>query len=237
MELMAPQQLDAAIAKKSIVYLPLGAIEYHGPHLPVGLDCLTSHGICLEAAKQLGGVVMPPLYYGMTGSIGHHPWTICVEGEDEFLALLRTTLKRLQDFQIKVAVIFTGHFGRRQLAALTALKNEWSAADQTMKLLCLSIHECDDAILKGDHGAIFETSVLAQLRPELVHLNRLPDQKAHPANDPENNSWGPHRRDPENVLFGILGDDPRNYDPKQAKQLHETLINWLIRETDHIYDS
>ncbi|MDH3652624.1 MAG: creatininase family protein, partial [Saprospiraceae bacterium] len=78
MELLAPKEIDALVAEKSIVYVPLGAIEYHGPHLPIGLDSLTSHGLCLATAKNIGGVVMPPLYYGMTGSIGHHPWTICV---------------------------------------------------------------------------------------------------------------------------------------------------------------
>ena len=227
MELMAPQELDAAIANKSVVYIPLGAIEYHGPHLPIGLDCLTSHGLCLQVAKKIGGVVMPPLYYGMTGSIGHHPWTICVEGEEEFLAILRTTLRRLQDFNIDLAVVFTGHFGRRQLAALQVLEKEWAEGNNGMKLLYLSIHNCPNASLKGDHGAIFETSVLTQLRPELVHLDRLPNQHDHPAADPQQDSWGPHRRDPENVLFGILGDDPRNYHEETAKNLVATLSQWM----------
>ena len=235
MELMAPQELDQAIAAKSIVYIPLGAIEYHGPHLPIGLDCLTSHGLCTAVASEVGGVVMPPLYYGMTGSIGHHPWTICVEGEAEFLALMRTTLKRLEDFDLKLAVIFTGHFGRRQLAALSQLNEEWLAQKHTMKLLVRSIHECPTATLKGDHGAIFETSVLAQLRPDLVHLDQLPSKIAYPAADLNGDSWGDHRRDPKNVLFGILGDDPRNYDKEEAETLLSVLLQWLQNEVNAAY--
>ena len=234
MELMAPQEIDAALAKRSVVYIPIGAIEYHGPHLPIGLDGLTAHGITLAAAGKTGGVVMPPYYYGMTGSIGHHPWTICLEDEDEFLDTLRITLKRLEDFKVNLAVIFTGHFGRRQLAALELLKAEWAGEDHTMKLLCLSIHECPDAPLRGDHGAIFETSVLAQLRPDLVNLDRLPDQKTYPAHDPDGDSWGPHRRDPSNVLFGILGDDPRAYEDEKAKLLLHTLQSWLVTEVEKL---
>ncbi|MBK8504013.1 MAG: creatininase family protein [Saprospiraceae bacterium] len=39
--------------------MPLGAIEWHGLHLPIGLDSMTSHGICLRVADRVGGLVMP----------------------------------------------------------------------------------------------------------------------------------------------------------------------------------
>ncbi len=232
LELQLPHQIDDALTEKSIIYIPLGAIEYHGLHLPIGLDSLTSHGLCLRTAKQVGGLVMPPLYYGMTGSIGHHPWTILVEDEAEFNALIRTTLNRLEDFNVEQAVIFTGHFGRRQLAALDLLQEEWRMENHTMKLTCLSMNRCAEAELKGDHGALFETSLLAQLHPDLVQLDRLPDINQHPAADPDGDSWGIHRRDPDNVLFGILGDDPRAYDPLQGAKLLETLLDWLVSEVN-----
>ena len=82
LERLIPEQIYAALSKKSIIYMPLGAIEWHGLHLPIGLDGMTSHGLCLHTASRLGGLVMPPLYYGMTGSIGHHPWTILLEEEN-----------------------------------------------------------------------------------------------------------------------------------------------------------
>lgn len=235
MERMLPHQIEAAMRAKSLIYIPLGAIEYHGLHLPIGLDSLTSHGLCLRVAQEIGGMVMPPLYYGMTGSIGHHPWTILVESETEFNALLRTTLRRLQDFGVDQAVIFTGHFGRRQLAALDLLEQQWKDENHTMGLRCLSINRCAEAKLTGDHGAIFETSVLAQLHPELVQLDRLPSQETAPADDPDGNSWGEHRRDPANVLFGILGDDPRDYDAPQAEELLETLVRWFAAEVENSY--
>ncbi len=229
LELLGPADIEVALSEQSIIYIPLGAIEYHGLHLPIGLDGLTAHGMCLRAAEKTGGLVMPPFYFGMTGSIGHHPWTILVENEEEFTRILKTTLRRLEDFSVGLAVLFTGHFGRRQLAALKELHTQWSSEQHTMKLLTLSISECPSANMRGDHGAIFETSILAQMHPDLVHLERLPRQAHHPANDPDGNSWGAHRRDPENVLFGILGDDPRDYDEGQAEELFSTVLDWLVK--------
>jgi len=237
LERQIPEKIYASLGKKSIIYVPLGAIEWHGLHLPIGLDSMTSHGLCLRTASTVGGLVMPPLYYGMTGSIGHHPWTILVEEERTFMALMRNTLDRLEAFDVKLAVVFTGHFGRRQLAVLDQLRADWAGEDHKMKLLVLSISECPEAKLKGDHGAIFETSVLKQLDPGQVHLDKLPSAETHPAADPEGDSWGAHRRDPSNVLFGVLGDDPRAYDETQAQELVTTLTDWLRQEVEESYDA
>lgn len=236
LERLIPEQIYAALSKKSIIYMPLGAIEWHGLHLPIGLDGMTSHGLCLHTASRLGGLVMPPLYYGMTGSIGHHPWTILLEEENTFLSIIRDTLRRLEAFEVKLAVFFTGHFGKRQLAALEILKEQWRQEKHVMKLLVLSINQCPDATMMGDHGAIFETSLLSQLNPDLVYLEKLPDLEKHPANDPEGNSWGPHRRDPENVLFGILGDDPRDYDEGRAKELFNDILAWVVDQVKKTAD-
>lgn len=237
LERLIPEQIYSGLADKSIVYFPLGAIEWHGLHLPIGLDSMTSHGLCLRVAATIGGLVMPPLYYGMTGSIGHHPWTILLEQERTFLAILRDTLARLEAFEVKLAVVFTGHFGKRQLAALEILKKEWTDEKHTMKLLVLSIHQCPEATMIGDHGALFETSLLNQLHTDLVHLDKLPDLKNHPADDPEGDSWGVHRRDPDNVLFGILGDDPRHYEEGKARILIDVIYNWLKEQVNMTFDT
>ena len=231
LELANPSRIQSALSIRSIIYIPLGAIEWHGLHLPIGLDGLTSHGLCLRSAHETGGLVMPPLYYGMTGSIGHHPWTILLEKEETLIAMLKDTLHRLEAFGVKLAVIFTGHFGKRQLALLREFKELWIEEKHSMKLLVLSVSECPQAKMKGDHGAIFETSLLTRLHPELVQLNNLPDKDEYPANDPEGDSWGEHRRDPRNILFGILGDDPRMWEESRAKELYDSILSWLIKES------
>lgn len=228
-ERLNPLEIDKALGQNSLVFIPLGAIEWHGLHLPIGLDSLTSHGICLKVADQVGGVVMPPLYYGMSGSIWHHPYTILIEEEEVFLRILKTTLTRLETIGVKKVVIFTGHFSLRQLDALVTLKKGWLTNQNSMELSIFSISECPTVEMEADHGAIFETSVLTELHPDLVKLENLPDKDIFAANDVNENSKGDHRRNPDNVLFGIFGDDPRDCDKSKSKIITQKIIDWLIQ--------
>ena len=233
-ERLNPIQIEKELDANSLVYIPLGAIEWHGKHLPIGLDSFTSHGICLRAAKETNGLVMPPLYYGMTGSIWHHPYTILVEDDDVFLNILVTTLQRLEASGVKKVMLFTGHFTTRQLEALATLNIKWESIKETLNISILSISDCPNVAIEADHGALFETSVLAQLHPEMINLDNLPTKEDVPANDLDGNSKGNHRRDPNNVLFGVFGDDPRDYQEEQAKRILKEIINWVISETSKI---
>ena len=116
------------------------------------------------------------------------------------------------------------------MEALELLKNEWRIIKKNLDISILSIADCPNIKMEADHGAIFETSVLSQLQPELINLDNLPNIKEAPANDIDNNSKGNHRRDPDNILFGIFGDDPRNYEENKAKKILQKIINWLISE-------
>ena len=62
-EEMFPWELAQAIAEAPICYLPLGVLEWHGEHNVLGLDAIKAHAICIRAAQQSGGVVVPPLYW------------------------------------------------------------------------------------------------------------------------------------------------------------------------------
>ncbi|RTE54096.1 creatininase family protein [Arenibacter aquaticus] len=228
-ERLNPLEIDQVLQQNSLVYIPLGAFEWHGLHLPVGLDSLTSHGICLRAADKTGGLVMPPFYYGMSGSIWHHPHTILIEDEEIFLKILKTTLTRLETIGIKKVVIFTGHFSLKQLEALITLKKDWLSIQNSLELSIFSISDCPTVKIEADHGAIFETSVLAEIDPNLVKLENLPPIDTYPANDPDGNSKGDHRRDPNNILFGIFGDDPRHYDKLTGKVIVNKIVDWLIQ--------
>ncbi|MDL5510507.1 creatininase family protein [Arenibacter sp. M-2] len=228
-ERLNPLEIEKALGQRSLVFIPLGAIEWHGLHLPIGLDGLTSHGICLRVAYKTGGLVLPPLYYGMSASIWHHPFTILIEEEEIFRKILKITLTRLEASGVQKAVIFTGHFSLKQLQALDALKQEWRTMGKLMELRIFSISDCPSAGMEADHGAIFETSILGEMHPKLVKLQNLPSKELFPANDMDGNSKGVHRRDRDNVLFGILGDDPRNYDKHNAEILFQHIIQWLIK--------
>ncbi len=47
-----------------VVFLPCGATEQHGPHLPLGTDALLASALCEDVARQVDGLVAPALSYG-----------------------------------------------------------------------------------------------------------------------------------------------------------------------------
>ena len=61
---LLPHEFRQRLAERPIAYLPLGTIEWHGEHLPLGSDALQSEGLMLECARRLGGIVSPPLHLG-----------------------------------------------------------------------------------------------------------------------------------------------------------------------------
>lgn len=48
----------------NLAYLPVGSLEWHGPHMPFGTDYMTVAYLAEEAARRFGGVAFPPIYYG-----------------------------------------------------------------------------------------------------------------------------------------------------------------------------
>src|SRR5262249_31715737 len=61
---LLPHQFRERKNECPVAWIPLGTLEWHGRHLPLGVDGLIVEGLCLRAASEIGGVVFPPLYYG-----------------------------------------------------------------------------------------------------------------------------------------------------------------------------
>ena len=59
-----PQEFKKRLLEAPIAYLPLGTLEWHGRHMPLGADGLISSGFFEELARRIGGVVLPMLFLG-----------------------------------------------------------------------------------------------------------------------------------------------------------------------------
>lgn len=62
--LLTPSDFRQRISEAPIAYLPLGTLEWHGEHLPLGSDGLQSFEFMKLLARELGGIVLPMLYLG-----------------------------------------------------------------------------------------------------------------------------------------------------------------------------
>ncbi|MGB8314096.1 MAG: creatininase family protein [Aestuariivirga sp.] len=224
-ERMLPWQIRAELARRPVAYIPLGTYEWHGEHLPVGLDALTSHGLCLRAAAQDGGIVLPPLHYGTGGGHGDYPWSIMMLQPQEIEAQLAFTLNKLKSFGLKLVVLFSGHFPTEQLGMIDRLAATHS--NSAMKVAAYAVNRIEGLNIGPDHAGLFETSLLAALHRELVQLGRLPSLEARPL-QPIEDPFGAVRHDPAHPLYGVFGPDPRHLKEDDATALLNGSVNWLV---------
>ncbi len=222
-ELLLPWQLRKILAEAPIAYVPLGTLEWHGEHLPVGLDALTSHGLCLRVAKKTGGVVLPALHYGTGGGHGDYPWTIMMPEATEIEAQLSFTLEKLRGFGFKKVMLFSGHFPPEQLDMIDRLAARHSSKDFTV--LASAVNRIPGLAFAPDHAGIFETTLLAALWPELVQLSRL-SKTPLPVGDSD---FGDGRHDPTHPIYGVFGSDPRNFHAAQSAPLLEAAVTFLAQ--------
>ena len=60
---LRPGELLSIQDKCPIAFQPLGTLEWHGRHNPIGCDSIKAEQLCIETAKRLGGVVMPAIHF------------------------------------------------------------------------------------------------------------------------------------------------------------------------------
>ena len=229
LELLLPSEIRAALHQRSVVYIPLGTYEWHGEHLPIGLDGLAAHGICVATALRDGGLVCPALYYGIGGGHGGYPWTI-MPTETEVRPLIAATLERLQDFGVRSAILMSGHFAGEQIAMIQNFEPDWPGGENRLRVRALAVNMAPDLPLAPDHAALFETTLLAALWPDRVRIELLPPLDTTLAIDPDGNEMGPQRHDPTHPLHGIFGPDPRRLDRDAAPALLDAMVDWLVGE-------
>lgn len=99
---MTWQEVEKAAQENQIVLFPLGVIEEHGPHLPLGTDAYWSYASCrciLEELNNKGerALIVPPYYWGVNHCTGGFPGTFSVRPET-MKAVLMDIFKNLHDW-------------------------------------------------------------------------------------------------------------------------------------------
>jgi creatinine amidohydrolase len=186
-----------------VAYVPLGTLEWHGPHNPLGSDTLQAEGIAVIAARLAGGLVLPPLYYGeprvgdqivetlpeyqnrqIAEAMGLNASNFDddrfpaarAEQDAHYHALLLHILYEAQSLGFKVCIFAAGHYPLINPANKAA--ETFNARPNAMKAWAF----VDYQLLRGrytyagDHAAYWETSHMAALYPHRVDLSLLPER-------------------------------------------------------------
>jgi creatinine amidohydrolase len=198
-----PDQILARRQACPVAYIPIGTLEWHGPHDPVGTDTLQAEGLAVMCAERGGGLVLPPLYYGESRSESlveaTHPDREAVaramalppenflpdrqpfsatEQMLNYQRLLLHILAEAESLGFTVGVLVAGHYPlieHARAAALLFNKRYYSKYHGLLAWACLDYLFLEDRYeFAGDHASGWETSHMLALHPQTVDLGRLP---------------------------------------------------------------
>jgi creatinine amidohydrolase len=231
---LRPDQLAAVVDQTPVAYWPLGLLEHHGWHLPVGLDGLKAEGICARLAGRTGGVLLPTMWWGAGGGHGAFAWTH-YQPEEAAEAILVRTVEQLLAFGFRVVVLLAGHYPWMGLLnrGLPPLEREHPDA---RLIWGTEMEIAGEVKLPGDHAAREETSYGLALFSHLIDLDALHpgrhaglDEGAWPAGQapPLDQRHPGVCFDPGDPRFAQMGEDARSASAQRGQAAIDGLVDSL----------
>jgi len=237
---------DLVKTSNPTVFLPVGALEQHGPHLPLGTDALLSSAVAASTAELINGIVAPALSYGYKsqpkcGGGQHFCGTTSVDAQT-LIGLVRDTVREFARHGVEKLVVVNGHYenqwfitegidlAMRDLqpnAKMRVMRLEyWDFLTET------TLHAVFPNGFPGyalEHAAVIETSLMLHYHPDLVRLDLIPDDGPadFPPYDvyPLNPEWVP----PSGVLSSARGADGAKGEV-MAKELAARIAEAVVAE-------
>lgn len=200
-QFLRPKQINQRRQVCPIAYIPIGTLEWHGLHCPVGTDTLQAEHLAILCARQ-GGLAFPPLYYGESrsesliesGAPDKEQVAALMELDPEnftpdkmpfspaeqiynYSRLLLHLLCEVESLGFKVAVLVAGHYpliDQARAAVLYFNKRRYSRYHGMLAWACADyLLVRDQYDCAGDHAAGWETSHMLAICPEYVDMAEL----------------------------------------------------------------
>ncbi|MCW5626592.1 MAG: creatininase [Burkholderiales bacterium] len=206
----------------SPVFLPVGATEQHGPHLPLGTDALLASAVSESAARLVDGIVAPAFAYGFKsqpkcGGGNHFCGTTSLDAQT-LAAQVRDAVREFARHGVTRLVIVNGHY-ENQWFLIEGIDLAMRELGPTSPLTVMRLEYWDfftpETLAKVfpdgfpgyalEHAAVMETSMMLHFHPDLVRLDLIPDDP--PADFPPYDIY-PTRTDwvpPSGVLSSAKG--------------------------------
>jgi creatinine amidohydrolase len=223
---------DVAEASKRglVAVLPVGSIEIHGPHMPVGTDSKAVYEIAKRAAEKEEAVVLPPLYYAYVPENRHFPGTISLTART-LLSLLEEICDEASRNGFKKILIVNGHGGNNNILRVFLRETLTKRKDYVVYALIgpLSpIRDLIEELFKGrriGHAGEMETSMGLYLFGDLI---KMEDVKR----EAEVGSTGLPKEietqvDWQAYAVQVYLGDPRRATREKGKKLIDKLVEFL----------
>ena len=193
---------DAIETCRGVCAIPIGCVEAHGVHLPLGCDTIKAQEFCVRAAADEPVCIFPAMYFGEKSGHGEYPGTIIFPSE-LILKILEHSCYEIARNGFRKIVLVSSHGGNTDLLnAFTRMmlgkKPDFLVFHYYQKMATPQVvledvekypylTEEDIAILqdyvdckkKDGHGGFVETGCLYDICPELVRLDKIDAVDGH----------------------------------------------------------
>ncbi|WP_096619899.1 creatininase family protein [Calothrix sp. NIES-3974] len=239
--------IDTMSDKENVVIIqPVGAIEQHGPHLPIIVDAAIGMGVLGKALAKLPphipAYALPSLYYGKSNEHWHFPGTITLSTET-----LSATLMEVADSIYRAGfrklVLMNSHGGQPQVMQMVARDLHIKYADFTVfPLFTWRVPNITKELLttqeaqEGMHAGDAETSIIMSLLPEQVRIERAVAE--YPPSPGKLLSW--ERNLPVSWATrdisksGVIGD-PTTASKEKGDRILESVSDGWVQVIEEIY--
>ncbi|MEZ5571031.1 MAG: creatininase [Halioglobus sp.] len=180
------------LTSNPLVFLPVGAHEQHGPHLPMGTDAIFATKMAELIAANLNGIVLPTMTYGYksqarSGGGQTFPGTISLDGRT-LMAMTQDIIRELVRHGVSRLVVLDGHYENQWFLTegIELAQRELNAAGKRMQVVRMEYWDfCPETVLDAvfdgnfpgydlEHAALIETSMMLYWQPELVRVDKIP---------------------------------------------------------------
>ena len=177
-EELFPDEFAERIKKMPVAFLPLGTLEWHGPHMPLGADGIQSKELFIELAGKMGGVVLPMLFVGPDRVFDDQRLTGSAYWLDTelFKKLLMSIVEQLSRTGVKIII---GHGHGPSINAFANIAADAQKMYGVKLYTAWSFAENEELKFQNDHAGANETSIVMAFRPDLVDFSRVKEDESN----------------------------------------------------------
>ncbi len=198
-ELMRPPDIVKERTRIPLVLIPIGPLEWHGPHLPLGTDGLHAHTVAVEVARRVGGVVLPTYFMGSetVRPTDQKPQSPAIFGFDNteriigmdfpdnpvkslyfeegvFAVAVREILRLLKADGYRLLVMVNGHGAVNHERTLRRLAAEEADPPGVQVVYTMAFVPPVPPFSAAGHAEKIETCIMMAAMPDCVDVKTLP---------------------------------------------------------------
>jgi creatinine amidohydrolase len=163
---------------RAVALLPVGAVEQHGPHLPLSTDMVLAEAMARAAAEgaQAPVLVLPGVSYGKSDEHLAYPGTVTLDAET-LLAVLVQIGRSVARAGLRRIVFLNAHGGNVPVIQIACRRLRIEAGLFAVAAGWLSVGHPEGVVppaemQDGIHAGLVETGAMLHLRPDLVDMAR-----------------------------------------------------------------